>query len=32
MFRLDTGTLSLLDTEHEDRVIHSWNLPAGAIS
>jgi probable phosphoglycerate mutase len=30
LFRLDTGTLSLLGTEHEDRVIHSWNLPAGA--
>ncbi len=31
LFRLDTGTLSLLGTEHADRVIGSWNLPAAAI-
>jgi broad specificity phosphatase PhoE len=28
LFRLDTGTLSLLGTEHADPVISSWNLPA----
>jgi broad specificity phosphatase PhoE len=31
LFRLDTGTLSLLGTEHADAVISSWNLPAAAI-
>jgi broad specificity phosphatase PhoE len=28
LFRLDTGTISLLGTEHEDPVISSWNLSA----
>jgi len=28
LFRLDTGTLSLLGTEHDDPVISSWNAPA----
>jgi broad specificity phosphatase PhoE len=28
LFRLDTGTLSLLGTEHDDPVISSWNVPA----
>jgi broad specificity phosphatase PhoE len=27
-FRLDTGTLSSLGTEHEENVITSWNVPA----
>ena len=27
LFRLDTGTLSLLGTEHDDPVISSWNAP-----
>jgi len=27
LFRLDTGTLSALGTEHEQPVISSWNLP-----
>jgi probable phosphoglycerate mutase len=27
-FRLDTGTLSTLGTEHEESVIASWNVPA----
>jgi probable phosphoglycerate mutase len=31
LFRLDTGTLSLLGFEHEDRVVSSWNLPANVI-
>jgi broad specificity phosphatase PhoE len=31
LFRLDTGTLSLLGTEHADHVISSWNLPADVI-
>jgi broad specificity phosphatase PhoE len=26
-FRLDTGTVSLLHTEHEEHVIVAWNLP-----
>jgi broad specificity phosphatase PhoE len=30
LFRLDTGTLSLLGLEHESPVISSWNLPATA--
>jgi broad specificity phosphatase PhoE len=30
LFRLDTGTLSLLGFEHADPVISSWNLPAAA--
>jgi probable phosphoglycerate mutase len=31
LFRLDTGTLSLLGTEHDDAVIGSWNVPATVI-
>jgi broad specificity phosphatase PhoE len=31
LFRLDTGTLSLLGTEHADPVISVWNLPAAVI-
>jgi broad specificity phosphatase PhoE len=31
LFRLDTGTLSMLGTEHGDRVISSWNLPAAVV-
>jgi broad specificity phosphatase PhoE len=31
LFRLDTGTLSALGTEHEQPVITSWNLPASAL-
>jgi probable phosphoglycerate mutase len=31
LFRLDTGTLSLLGTEHGDPVIQSWNIPAVVI-
>ena len=27
MFRLDTGTLSTLGTEHGEPVITSWNVP-----
>jgi broad specificity phosphatase PhoE len=27
LFRLDTGTLSTLGTEHEQRVISTWNTP-----
>jgi broad specificity phosphatase PhoE len=27
MFRLDTGTMSTLDTEHDVRVMTSWNVP-----
>jgi len=27
MFRLDTGTISTLDTEHDVRVMTSWNVP-----
>lgn len=27
LFRLDTGTLSALGTEHDEPVISSWNLP-----
>ena len=30
MFRLDTGTLSTLGTEHGEPVITSWNVPASA--
>jgi broad specificity phosphatase PhoE len=30
LFRLDTGTVSLLGTEHDDPVIRSWNVPAAA--
>jgi len=28
LFRLDTGTLSTLGTEHDQPVIRSWNVPA----
>jgi broad specificity phosphatase PhoE len=28
LFRLDTGTLSTLGTEHDEPVIRSWNVPA----
>jgi broad specificity phosphatase PhoE len=31
LFRLDTGTLSLLGTEHAEPVISAWNLPAAVI-
>jgi probable phosphoglycerate mutase len=31
LFRLDTGTLSLLGTEHDDPVVSSWNIPAPVI-
>ena len=27
LFRLDTGTLSTLGTEHDEPVINSWNVP-----
>jgi probable phosphoglycerate mutase len=27
MFRLDTGTVSTLGTEHGEPVITSWNVP-----
>src|SRR4029077_11649047 len=27
LFRLDTGTVSMLGTEHEEPVIASWNVP-----
>jgi broad specificity phosphatase PhoE len=30
LFRLDTGTLSTLGTEHDEPVIRSWNVPARA--
>jgi probable phosphoglycerate mutase len=30
MFRLDTGTVSTLGTEHDDLVIASWNVPPTA--
>ncbi|GAB2804864.1 histidine phosphatase family protein [Actinoallomurus bryophytorum] len=30
LFRLDTGTLSTLGTEHDQPVIRSWNVPATA--
>jgi broad specificity phosphatase PhoE len=30
LFRLDTGTCSALGTEHDEPVIHTWNLPPGA--
>ncbi len=29
-FRLDTGTLSLLGTEHDEPVIQGWNIPPSA--
>jgi probable phosphoglycerate mutase len=28
LFRLDTGTISTLEDEHDEPVISSWNLPA----
>ena len=31
LFRLDTGTLCRLGTEHDDPVISSWNVPAAVI-
>jgi broad specificity phosphatase PhoE len=31
LFRLDTGTLSLLGTEHGDPVISAWNLPGDVV-
>jgi broad specificity phosphatase PhoE len=30
LFRLDTGTLSVLGTEHDEPVIHTWNLAPAA--
>jgi len=30
LFRLDTGTISVLGTEHDQRVILSWNVPPAA--
>ena len=30
LFRLGTGTLSVLGTEHDSPVILSWNLPPAA--
>ena len=30
LFRLDTGTMSTLGTEHDEPVISSWNFPPGA--
>jgi broad specificity phosphatase PhoE len=30
LFRLDTGTISTLGTEHDQRVILSWNVPPAA--
>jgi broad specificity phosphatase PhoE len=30
LFRLDTGTLSTLGTEHDEPVISSWNVPAAS--
>jgi len=29
LFRLDTGTLATLGTEHSEPVITAWNIPAG---
>jgi len=29
LFMLDTGTISTLDTEHDESVIATWNVPAG---
>ncbi len=28
LFRLDTGTISTLGTEHDEPVISTWNVPA----
>jgi hypothetical protein len=30
LFRLDTGTISSLGTEHDQAVIQSWNVPPPA--
>jgi broad specificity phosphatase PhoE len=30
-FRLDTGTLSFLGFEHEEKVISAWNVPPGGV-
>ena len=30
LFRLDTGTVSTLGTEHDEPVILSWNVPPAA--
>ncbi len=30
LFRLDTGTVSTLGTEHDEPVISSWNFPPGS--
>jgi probable phosphoglycerate mutase len=30
LFRLDTGTMSSLGTEHDQTVILSWNVPPSA--
>jgi probable phosphoglycerate mutase len=30
LFRLDTGTVSSLGTEHAEQVIHTWNVPPTA--
>jgi hypothetical protein len=27
LFRLDTGTISTLESEHDEPVISSWNVP-----
>jgi len=27
LFRLDTGTISTLETEHQEPVITTWNVP-----
>ncbi|GII75893.1 phosphatase [Sphaerisporangium rufum] len=29
LFGLDTGTVSVLGFEHDERVVHRWNAPAG---
>jgi broad specificity phosphatase PhoE len=31
LFRLDTGTVSMLHTEHEEHVIVGWNLPVSPL-
>jgi broad specificity phosphatase PhoE len=30
LFRLDTGTLCTLDYEHDEPVIHTWNVPVAS--
>ena len=32
LFRLDTGTVSTLGTEHDEPVITSWNVPPCAVA